>query len=281
MKCFNCGKNFDYEKYYGICPKCGCFNKTETAEEQHQRYHDAYDGGYQHSEHTYSGYEEQESVYEEPEAPSASVYVQPAAGEKKSSRGSTIFLIVSIVICILVTCGGTALSVLYSKSQVRKLQKEVVEAPVEQAENSLGEAFLFQGMELTVEEAWTLDASWETNPDMAEGEKLVAVRISGKSDGEWAERNQLSNAYIRYHDRFYWQIPTYDFSEYAEQYGIRLFERYELCGAAESEGCLIFCLDEDAQDFTLCLEERVDKNLIFIQTIHSIEIHLDGGQLDE
>ena len=25
MKCSNCGKNFDYEKYYGICPKCGSF----------------------------------------------------------------------------------------------------------------------------------------------------------------------------------------------------------------------------------------------------------------
>lgn len=281
MKCFNCGKNFDYEKYYGICPKCGCFNRTETAREQHQRYHDAYDGGYRHSEYTYSDYEEQESVYGEPKASSESVYVQPIAEERKSGRGSTIFLIVSIVICVLVSCGGTALGMLYSKSQVKKLQKEVVETPVEQVENSLGEAFLFQGMELTVEEAWTLDASWETNPDLLEGEKLVAVRLSGKSDGEWADKNQLSDAYIRCGGRFYWQIPTYDFEEYAEQYGIRLFERYDLCGTAETEGCLVFCLDEDAQSFTLCLEERTDKNLVFIQTIHSIEIYLDGGQADE
>ena len=37
MKCLSCGKQFDYEKYYGICPKCGTYNKpatTQTSEEQ-------------------------------------------------------------------------------------------------------------------------------------------------------------------------------------------------------------------------------------------------------
>ena len=32
MRCSSCGKKFDYEKYYGICPKCGCFNKNGTAQ---------------------------------------------------------------------------------------------------------------------------------------------------------------------------------------------------------------------------------------------------------
>lgn len=40
MRCYNCNKKFDYEKYYGICPKCGCFNRQETAEEQHEAVHD-------------------------------------------------------------------------------------------------------------------------------------------------------------------------------------------------------------------------------------------------
>ena len=30
MKCLSCGKNFDYEKYYGICPKCGTYNKQAS-----------------------------------------------------------------------------------------------------------------------------------------------------------------------------------------------------------------------------------------------------------
>lgn len=28
-KCFQCGKEFDYEKYYGICPKCGAYNEKK------------------------------------------------------------------------------------------------------------------------------------------------------------------------------------------------------------------------------------------------------------
>lgn len=55
MKCFKCGRNFDYEKYYGICPKCGCYNKRETTQEQHQQLHDLYDGGYTHTTYNPGG----------------------------------------------------------------------------------------------------------------------------------------------------------------------------------------------------------------------------------
>lgn len=276
MKCFNCGKNFDYEKYYGICPKCGCFNKTETAEEQHQRYHDAYDGGYQHSEHTYSGYEEQESAYRKPKESTVSVYAQPIVEEKKSDRGSTVFLIASII-CVLISLCGTALSFLYGKSQDKKLQQEVMESVTEQKEHDLGESFSIQGMSLTVAEAWILDEGWENNPNIPRNKKLVAVRIAGTSDGEWADKNRLEDAYIRYDGLCYWQIPTYEFDEYEEEYGVLLFDRYTLCGVAEGEGCLVFWVDEDEQEFTLCLEERREENPAFIQAIHSIQIHLEEG----
>ena len=29
MKCISCGKNFDEEKYYRICPKCGTYNNVK------------------------------------------------------------------------------------------------------------------------------------------------------------------------------------------------------------------------------------------------------------
>lgn len=33
--CQGCGKAFDYEKYYGICPKCGTYNQKDAAQEIH------------------------------------------------------------------------------------------------------------------------------------------------------------------------------------------------------------------------------------------------------
>lgn len=258
MKCFQCGKKFDYEKYYGICPKCGCFNKNETSQEQHQRYHDEYDNGYRHTEHVYVG----------------NPHIQVKETKEKSGRGSTVFLIVSIVVFLIVTFGLTAFAFLYSRGQEKNLQREAVESWVERQNHAVGESFTLQGMTLRVKEAWVLDQGWETNPNLAEGKKLVAVRLFGESDGEWSEENELSDAYICYDGFSYWQIPSYELSEYEETYEIELFGKYALCGAREYEGCLIFWLDEDAKDFTFCLEEREGENLAFLKAIHFVNIRL-------
>ncbi len=49
VKCSKCGKLYDYDKYDGICPKCARYNKETSAAEDHQEYHNQYDGGYDHS----------------------------------------------------------------------------------------------------------------------------------------------------------------------------------------------------------------------------------------
>lgn len=56
ITCAKCGKVYDYEKYNGICPKCARYNREATAAEEHQEYHNKYDGGYSHTEeeHHYS-----------------------------------------------------------------------------------------------------------------------------------------------------------------------------------------------------------------------------------
>ena len=51
IKCTKCGKMYDEEKYYGICPKCGRYNREEsTGDKEHQELHNMYDGGYEHTE---------------------------------------------------------------------------------------------------------------------------------------------------------------------------------------------------------------------------------------
>lgn len=49
ITCSKCGRIYDYEKYNGICPKCARYNRENSAAEEHQEYHDKYDGGYNHS----------------------------------------------------------------------------------------------------------------------------------------------------------------------------------------------------------------------------------------
>ncbi len=49
VTCSKCKKIYDYEKYSGICPKCARYNNESTAAEEHQEFHNRYDGGYSHN----------------------------------------------------------------------------------------------------------------------------------------------------------------------------------------------------------------------------------------
>ena len=49
ITCEKYKKIYDYEKYNGICPKCARYNRNTTAAQEHQEYHNKYDGGYSHT----------------------------------------------------------------------------------------------------------------------------------------------------------------------------------------------------------------------------------------
>ncbi len=52
ITCISCHKKFDNDKYYGICPKCGAFNRLHLGlDDDHQRFHEMYDNGDVHSEY--------------------------------------------------------------------------------------------------------------------------------------------------------------------------------------------------------------------------------------
>ena len=61
ITCISCHKKFDNDKYYGICPKCGAFNRLHLGlDDDHQRFHEMYDNGDVHSEYGKHGqYHEQ------------------------------------------------------------------------------------------------------------------------------------------------------------------------------------------------------------------------------
>jgi len=49
VTCEKCKKIYDYNKYDGICPKCARFNRESSSAQEHQEYHNKYDGGYSHT----------------------------------------------------------------------------------------------------------------------------------------------------------------------------------------------------------------------------------------
>ena len=49
VTCEKCKKIYDYDKYNGICPKCARYNRQASPAQEHQEYHNKYDGGYSHT----------------------------------------------------------------------------------------------------------------------------------------------------------------------------------------------------------------------------------------
>lgn len=271
MRCLHCGKNFDEERYYGICPKCGAFHSKATPQEQHQQYHDQYDGGYRHKEELPAQGPFQPGFGADP----GSVKIR----ERKEKSGN-VFLALSIVIFVLVLIAGTFFSIAYGERQKEEFRQAILESEVSREEHDPEERFQFQDITLAVTEARTL-AHEADLPFLPPDKKLVAVKIEGESDGEWKDGNKLSGVYIRCGDFFYEQISGYEFEDYAETYGTPVFDSYALCKDSRADGWLAFLVDEDAREFALCLEDRVDKDLAFLETIHSVPLRLEEEGTDE
>ena len=65
VTCISCHKKFDNDKYYGICPKCGAFNKLHFGvDDDHEHFHQMYDDDKNaHSE--YAGHEHYHEKYDD------------------------------------------------------------------------------------------------------------------------------------------------------------------------------------------------------------------------
>lgn len=89
IKCVKCGKTYDEEKYFGICPKCGRYNREENAsEKEHQELHNMYDDGYAHTEEDghHRFHEAYDSNYHhEPAQEEVSATVRPAVSAQQTA----------------------------------------------------------------------------------------------------------------------------------------------------------------------------------------------------
>ncbi len=60
VTCISCHKKFDNDKYYGICPKCGAFNKLHFGVDDHASLHQMYDD----DKNMHSDYASHESLHQ-------------------------------------------------------------------------------------------------------------------------------------------------------------------------------------------------------------------------
>ena len=236
MKCFKCQKEFNSEQGQGICPNCGAFCQEEKEEISHLR-------------------SDEKRIW-------------------KRYKISTLYFRACVLIFLFVFIGGTAFGAVYPNMLKKWVQRKAIATEAEYVEHEAGEAFSFREIKLTVADTKVISDEERTNRPLAPGKKLVAVKLLGEGDGNSGAKNYMSPAYIRYNNLCYWQISAVSGYQYARRSKINLFELGEMCGTVKGEGWLLFWLDSDGYEFTLCLEERISGDA-YIQKVHSIKVYLE------
>lgn len=240
MRCFNCNKNFDYDKYYGICPKCGCYNKKESSQEQQQQYEN-------------TGYEKKKS---------------PKKGNAFLAF-SIVFFVVCMVVSVLlplITAGSTVESEMTGEEQVTVTTHES------------NEEFRLQELTLKVTECRILD-DWTTLDGLEKGRKLIAVRVEGSGDGEYEDYNRLAEPYLEADGHFRPMLSSYDFEPYARMYKtMPLLDETDLMLDETVDGWYAFVVEEDCSAVQICFEECEweDWNKEELLEVHAVSLSLEN-----
>ena len=265
MKCLSCGKNFDYEKYYGICPKCGTYNKAASEADTTQTFQEEFVPT-QEAEPT----QEEFVPTQEPEP----TFFSQTKEEKQKRVRKNLILGIAILVAlsiILTIVQGIVTGYLGSSDYREKKRKDIEEVAIEKSD--LGEAYTIEneyGRTLTVAKAEVL-AEADTIGGFPAGQRLIAVRIeSNKVDDisyDTYAHAPVKDFYISYDGTYRSTVPNYKLTSggYDDIIGNRQsIDSYEFSDAGSHTGYLFFFIPAEAQkiDFVYSVVDTESCDLI-------------------
>ncbi len=309
-KCVNCGKNFDYEKYYGICPKCGTYNREESPQEEHRALHERYDSTGQEQPHgqqpgpsgTAQGFYGQhgqagpaQGRYTAAPWPSGPARQKPVRA--KATPGQVLIFILLIVGIV----GTVVFPILYMFGKSVKLGMTITEAVTSQKEAESGETtepedyprqtapvvtrtageVLYLGSEgdlaVTVGAARVRVLAGYAE-DFPEGEKLVAISVTYQEEQPgYTDYEATDMLYVGFGDTYRACLTSYDMEPYLGILGsIRMVDRYTIA-YGEGEGDLLVFVPEEVNSLNLYIESR-DQDTYELLEIFEIPLEIGPGE---
>jgi len=277
IKCTNCGKVFDEEKYYGICPKCATYNrpkrndnidelfgfhtseegKTSTerfGESDHDRMHRQYDGMSSDKIHknVTPTYEQMQKHLYQKRNRNCGQELTP----KKKSKAivgmifGTIFavtIVLSLLICFLIE--KNARKAEYSL----EYERQTVET---------GETFYYYDVPVTIYGAREVDTSL-IKDGLPQGHKMIVISLE-VSNEEYNWITLDDQVYIACGDTFKRPIHSSEMGSVLTLLGIpedMIFSPNAFLHQ-DGQGVFIALVDEDVEQVTLVLEEREEEHKI-------------------
>lgn len=280
MKCISCGKNFDEEKYYRICPKCGTYNNVKKAAPDFSQGSQGTDGSYGNGpsgtwgssasgsqqdpfwQELHQGDRGQQDIFHRTEQ---EMY-QRRQWEKKKSPNRP--LLISLIILVIIGMVLFIISMVLVAGQDAAgndahavLEEEIAERPA-----NLGESLMLEedsASTITVETV-ELIAGPEASGDFPEGTKLIGARLHCPGADNMTEYSfdpsPLGMVYVGC-DGTYTQALSgdlfMDYPSHQQLVGDREnFDEWNIRYGDPSRGYVYFFIPADANSGTLYVERQ-------------------------
>lgn len=285
ITCHNCGKEFDNEKYYGICPKCSTYNKEDQKEEFDNQC--------------------QQSIPNEVLQSDAHMS-EPERDKQKLQRTPDVSIAVFICIVIGIVAGiGFPIGYNINKSiEVTEFKQDsllggkkadddtdayygdVTRVPQKPEIITVNpnEAFRL-GEEkpsiVAVEEAYIV-ASANSIPGFPVEENLVAIKINYKNEVEnnyeIYNYSASNKPYVGYNGMFKSCLSEYDLEEYLDYLPeMNILDISEISRDTNGDGVFLVLLPIEVSDIEFYMDSRSEQTND-IKKIYSVPLKLNVGE---
>lgn len=301
MKCISCGKNFDEEKYYRICPKCGTYNnvkKTTPDFSQGSRQTGGSCGNGQMGtsgnnasgaqqdpfwQELHQGDRGQQDIFHRTEQ---EMY-QRRQGEKKKNPNRPLLISLIILVIIGIVLFIISMVLVAGQDTAGSGSEDVLEEEITERPADLGESLMLEedsGLTITVETV-ELIAGPEASGDFPEGTKLIGARLHCPGADNMTEYSfdpsPLGMVYVGC-DGTYTQALSgdlfMDYPSHQQLVGDREnFDEWNIRYGDPSRGYVYFFIPADANSGTLYVE-RQDISDGHLTEIYAIDFTLGEVQ---
>lgn len=299
-KCFSCGKSFDYEKYYGICPKCGAYNRENTAGEEHRELHERYDTTEPHAAHYDEGHDS--GYYGSFGTAGMSSANGRAASERKASPAGTVIfvllligILLSMAMPFLYTFGrtmglGADIAYEFGDSDLYESDADDVDEdgePSAQREQTAqilpaaaGETVSLGRngeMTVTVTGARVIVPAGQVS-DFPEGENLVGIAVSYANDyQDYYSYYALDTPYVGYNGKYKMAVDSYDVEDYRNILeNISIVDEYNITSGSGQGEILVF-VPKEVTSLDFYLESRDESDYQMLE-IYRIPLDVEPGK---
>lgn len=301
MKCISCGKNFDEEKYYRICPKCGTYNNVKKTTPDFSQGSQGTDGSYGNGpsgtwgssasgsqqdpfwQELHQGDRGQQDIFHRTEQ---EMY-QRRQGEKKKNPNRPLLISLIILVIIGIVLFIISMVLVAGQDVAGSGSEDVLEEEITERPADLGESLMLEedsGLTITVETV-ELIAGPEASGDFPEGTKLIGARLHCPGADNMTEYSfdpsPLGMVYVGCDGSYTRALSGDLFMDYPSHQQLvgdrENFDEWNIRYGDPSRGYVYFFIPADANSGTLYVE-RQDISDGHLTEIYAIDFTLGEVQ---